>query len=97
MYLLKQCGGHTYPTLAFIEYFFTRDDAKGFLASQEVFIRYFCSPDFTHSPFYESVKNRCFVQLLDNETQEVAIRVLGGKKEERGFKITPAKIPTLIV
>jgi hypothetical protein len=80
-YILKQCGGHTYPTLAFIEYFFTRDDAKEFLASQEVFHRYFCSADFARSPFYEAVRHRCFGHLRYEDTQEVAIRVMGGKEE----------------
>lgn len=80
-YLLKQCGGHTFPTLAFIEHFFTRDDAKGFLVSGEVFHRHFCGPDFACSRFYETVRNRCFEQLLDAETEKVAFRVLGGKEE----------------
>lgn len=80
-FLLKQCGGHTFPTLAFIEYFFTHDDARDFLVSEEAFYHYFCGPDFARSPFYESVRNRCFEQLLDAETEKVAFRVLGGKEE----------------
>lgn len=80
-YLLKQCGGHTFPTLAFIEHFFTRDDAKGYLSSLEEFRRYFCGADFAQSSFYKSVRDRCFVQLLDAETERVAFRVLGGQVE----------------
>jgi hypothetical protein len=81
-YLLKQCGGHTFPTLAFIEYFFTRGgDAKRFLVSVEVFQRHFCGPDFARSPFYQSVRRRCFAELRDAETEKLAFRVLGGKEE----------------
>lgn len=80
-YLLKHCGGHVFPTLAFIEHFFTREDVQGFLVSMEVFNRYFCGPDLARSPFYKSVRDRCFVQLLDAETEKVAFRVLGGKEE----------------
>lgn len=80
-HLLKLCGGHTFPTLAFIEHFFTHDDAREFLVSEEAFYQYICGPDFARSPFYASVRNRCFEQLLDAETEKVAFRVLGGKEE----------------
>lgn len=80
-FLLEQCGGHTFPSLAFIEYFFTRDDAEGFLVSKEAFRRYFCGPEFPRSRFYESVRNRCFEQLLDPEIEKATFRVLGGKGE----------------
>lgn len=80
-YLLKQCGGHTFPTLAFIEYFFTRDDAKEYLSSLEELRRYFCGADFAQCAFYKSVRDRCFVQLLDAETEKVAFRVLRGQVE----------------
>lgn len=58
-FLLKQCGGHTFLT-PFIKHFFTRDDARGFLGSEKTLNNYFSGPDFARSPFYESVRNRCF-------------------------------------
>ena len=80
-YLLKQCGGHTFPTLAFIEHFFTCYDTKGFLVSMEGFQKYFSGPDFACSPFYKGVRGRCFDELLDAETEKMAFRVLGGMEE----------------
>jgi hypothetical protein len=80
-YLLEECGGHTFPTLAFIEHFFTHADAKKFLEKETEFHRYFIGPDFTRSLFYESVRDRCFEQVLDPENEQVAFRVLGGKEE----------------
>lgn len=76
--ILKQCGGHTFPTLAFIEHFFTQDDARGFLASETAFCRYFCGPEFARSSVYDTVRERCFPQILDAETEKVVFRVLGG-------------------
>jgi len=80
-HILKQCGGHTYPILTFIEHFFTSDSTKGFLDSEELFYRYFHGPDFVRTPFYESVRLRCFEQILESDTLKVAIRVMGGKEE----------------
>ena len=81
-YLLERCGGLTFPTLTFIEHFFTRDDSKRFLVSEEVFYRYFCGPDFARSYFYESVRDRCFQHIvLDYDTKSAAFRVLGGMEK----------------
>jgi hypothetical protein len=80
-YLLEYCGGHTFPTLAFIEYFFTCDEAKEYLQNKEVFSRYLCGPDFARSPLYKPVRDRCFDELLDADTGNLAFRVLGGKEE----------------
>jgi hypothetical protein len=79
--IIKQCGGHTFPTLAFIEHFFTHDAARGFLASKMAFRRYFCGPQFAHSSVYDAVRNRYFPQIRNAETEQVAFRVLGGKEE----------------
>jgi hypothetical protein len=80
-YLLKQCGGHTYPTLAFIEHFFIDQVNRDTLSSLIEFRRFFCGPNFVQSYFYLSVRDRCFQQLLDFETENVVFRVLGGKEE----------------
>eukprot|EP01031_Cornospumella_fuschlensis_P026461 gene26461-31980_t len=79
-YLRKHCGGMTFPTVAFIEYFFTREDAKEFLTSMQMFHRYFCGLDFTRSPFYEDVRRRCFGHLCDHDCAAKAVAVLGGKE-----------------
>jgi energy-coupling factor transporter ATP-binding protein EcfA2 len=80
-YLLKQCGGHAFPTLAFIEHCFCGGVSKDTLSTLENFHRYFFGPDFIQSQFYLSVRGRCFDQLLDKDTEMVAFRVLGGKEE----------------
>lgn len=80
-YLLEQCGGHTFPTLAFIEHFFTRDEVRGLLANKTAFDDYFRGPYFACSPFYQLVRNMCFEQLLNAEIEKVAFRVMGGKEE----------------
>ena len=49
--------------------------------NEEVFCRYFCGPDFVCGFFYGSVRNRCFLQVLDAETEKTAFRVIGGKEE----------------
>lgn len=81
IYLLKQCGGHTFPTLAFIEHFFTLYDTKEFLVSMEVFQKHFSGPHFASSPFHKGVRSRCFDELLNAETEMMAFRVLGGREE----------------
>lgn len=87
-YLLKQCGGHTYPTLAFIEYFFAHDGTEELVKSMEDFQRYFCGPDFSSSDLYQSVRNRCFDEFLEPNTGMVVFRVLSGK-------LDPGDISTL--
>ena len=77
VYLLRQCGGHTFPTLAFIEHFFTCDSMKNFLVCEEEFYRYFCGQEFSSSMFYKSVRDRCFQQILDAEIEKIVFRILG--------------------
>lgn len=80
-YLLQECGGHTFPTLAFIEHFFSSDEAREFLTSEEAFRRYVGGADFARSHVYQRARDRCFEQLSDEAIQKAAIRVLGGKDE----------------
>jgi hypothetical protein len=77
--VLKHCGGHAYPTLAFIEHFFTDSDGESFLTSMEEFQKYFCGPDFPRTSVYKKVKDRCFDEL-DGTTTQVASRVLQGEE-----------------
>jgi hypothetical protein len=80
-YILNECGGHAFPTLTFIEYFFTHVYERQALVSMEAFRRRFCGPDFARSEFYEIVFTRCFDQLMDRRIKESAFRVMGGKEE----------------
>jgi hypothetical protein len=86
-YLLRQCGGHAYPTLAFIEYFLTSIEAKEHIQSMETFLRFFCGPVFAETSCYKNVRSRCFTELPDADTLSAAVRVLGGK-QETGDSIT---------
>eukprot|EP01033_Poteriospumella_lacustris_P012901 gene12901-9231_t len=79
-FLLKECGGHAYPTLAFIEYFFTQEEGKKQLTSEETFGRYFYANSFAKGGFYRQLRNRCFDRFSDTNSLQVATRVLGGKE-----------------
>lgn len=79
-FLLKECGGHAYPTLAFIEYFFTHEEGKKQLTSEETFGRYFYADSFAKGGFYRQVRSRCFDRFLHTNSLQVATRVLGGKE-----------------
>jgi hypothetical protein len=74
--LLDECGGHVYPTLKFIEYFFSRAPAE-VVASEEAFRKFFGGSTFMGEDVYESVNWWCF--NIDPEITEAALRVLGGK------------------
>lgn len=79
-FLLKECGGHAYPTLAFTEYFFTYEEGKKVLTSEETFGRYFYDDTFANGGFYTQVRNRCFDRFSYTNSLQVATRVLGGKE-----------------
>jgi hypothetical protein len=75
-YLLRQCGGHAYSTLAFIEYFTKNIKARQHVQSMETLVRFFCGPVFVESPCYTKVRRRCFGQLTEQCFLEAAVRVL---------------------
>lgn len=77
-HLLKYCGGHIYPTVRFMEYFFTDEGAKKFTENKEKFYKYFGSQEFSQSPVHEMVMVRCFDEVLESETAKIADRVLRG-------------------
>ena len=77
-HLMKYCGGHIYPTVRFMEYFFTDEGAKNFIGSWHNFHKHFGSQEFAKSPVYEMVMMRCFDEVLESETAKTADRVLGG-------------------
>jgi hypothetical protein len=78
--LLDECGGHVYPTLKFIEYFFTLAPSE-VVASEQAFHQYFGGPAFLQARVYQKVIERCFDMKSNNEATKAAIRVLGGKKQ----------------
>eukprot|EP01033_Poteriospumella_lacustris_P006163 gene6163-4424_t len=78
--LLEECGGHVYPTLKFIEYFFTRAPSK-MVASEEAFRQYFGGPAFVQANVHQTVIERCFDMKSNNEATKAAIRVLDGQKQ----------------
>ena len=65
--LLNHCGGHPFPTLAFIAYFFTREDTKKYIKNLSVFNTYFNSKDFEASAVYKLVARRCFDDVQHND------------------------------
>ena len=60
-FLLDYCGGHVYPTLAFMEYFFTNPEAEKFLTNENEFKIHFFSESFVQSVVYHNICSRCFV------------------------------------
>ena len=82
-FLLGHCGGHVYPVLAFMEYFFTNSEATKHLTSEQEFRRYFFSADFAKSDVYRGVCNRCFddALTLEAESAQTIARVLSGREE----------------
>lgn len=87
--ILQQCGGHAYPTLAFIEHFFRPADNADMTAISKAlscpvgFHVYFGGEEFAQSRFQHDVRGRCFDELLDEDTVQIACRVFRGE-EERG-------------
>ena len=59
-YILDYCGGHLFPTLHFIEVFFTLPEMSSHLQSMDTFFLHFHSADFAHSEYYREVQRRCF-------------------------------------
>ena len=78
-FLLNHCGGHVYPVLAFMEHYFTNDEAKKVLADKNAFECHFLSPEFANSDNYRSVCRRCFETLsIDQDSTATLSRVLSG-------------------
>ena len=83
-FLLKYCGGHVYPVLAFMEHFFvntTQEQAKEFLSSKKAFAKHFHSSSFPLSDVSETIRHRCFQNLKDSEFSGALTRVIRGKPE----------------
>lgn len=80
-YWRDQFSGHTYPTLTYIEYFFTHVDAKSILTNWQTFRKHFMNHQFSESSVYQSVKNRCYAGMDDPPTAEAVHRVLCGRPE----------------
>mmetsp|Transcript_14143 Transcript_14143/g.19299 ORF Transcript_14143/g.19299 Transcript_14143/m.19299 type:complete len:231 (-) Transcript_14143:1359-2051(-) len=84
MFLLNYCGGHVYPVLAFMEYFFTHPEAKEFLADEKEFRRHFFSQTFVRSTIYRQVCSRCFDDgmAIEPNSAKTVSRVLSGREED---------------
>ncbi len=59
-HILDYCGGHLFPTLHFIEVFFTLPEISLHSQSMGLFSLYFHSADFVDSKRYRKVQSRCF-------------------------------------
>jgi len=66
-FLLNHCGGHVYPVLAFMEHYFTNDEAKKVLADKNAFECHFLSPEFANSDRYRSVCSRCLFDKMSTD------------------------------
>jgi hypothetical protein len=78
-HLLVYCGGHVYPVLAMMEYFFTDGAVKEFLVDKHAFLRYFASPAFAECEVYRGICTRCFDELsTEAESTRALARLLGG-------------------
>lgn len=74
-----QCGGHAYPTLSFIEHFFSRGDVpESVLDSVGTFRKYFCSTAFANSRVYLGIDSRCSASHQDPQVDDAVIRVMSG-------------------
>jgi hypothetical protein len=78
-YLLKYCGGHVYPVLAFIEHFFTIPEASRYLVSEPCFLTYFHGPKFKTSKIQRKVADICFHELSMKESADALNRVLSNQ------------------
>jgi hypothetical protein len=59
-HILEYCGGHLFPTLRFIEVFFTKPELKEFILTFESFFTFFHSSCFSENLYYVGIINRCF-------------------------------------
>ena len=79
--LLNHCGGHVYPVLAFMEYFFTDSEAQKCLTDEKKFVRYFFSAKFRQTLVYRDVCKRCYFYDDHHDSVAVGGRLLSGKEE----------------
>jgi hypothetical protein len=81
-FLLTYCGGHVYPVLAFMEYFFTDGEARKFLADEHSFCSYFSSPAFAETAVYRVICQRCFEDCsIETGSADALARLLSGVED----------------
>jgi len=63
--LLRQCRGHVFPTLAFIEAYFTTEELKPFIEDEVKFFRHFGTPAFDQTNVHQFVKDERYVEIYE--------------------------------
>jgi len=74
--ILRQCGGHVYPTLAIIEGYFTTEGLGDVLQDKRKFCEHFYGPGLEETRLYRILVNRCFLEFEDELVLENAHNVL---------------------
>ena len=82
--ILKRCGGHVFPTVAFIQHYFSDTEGKIHIKDEKDFIKHFDGPSLLQSDTYKEVVERCFDATHDEGVCKIVDRVLSGRAGASG-------------